>query len=445
MRRPALALVLVLVTLCGVGLFRPAPVHAADDPKVVIIVGPTEGSTDKYRDSADDAYAEAIQHTSNVVKVYSPNATWSKVKAAVVGASIVVYLGHGNGWPSPYTYDPNYTTKNGFGLNSSAGNGDSNNKYYGEPYVSTLDLAPNAVIILNHLCYASGNSEPGNAAPSQSTARQRVDNFAAGFLAGDAAAVIADGHSGAAAYIRNLFTMHGSVVDAWRAAPNYHDHELTFASKRTPGATAYTDTDSATSGYYRSLVAQPGITTSMVVGGTTNVEPYPGTPFTDIAGSTFANDIAWLADSGITSGCTPSTYCPTGTVTRGQMASFLARALDLPDSSKDYFPDDSGSTHEADINKVAHAGITSGCGGGKYCPTALVTRGQMASFLAKALDLPASDADTFTDDDGSSHEPNIERIAAAGLTSGCTATRFCPSDSVTRGQMAAFLHRAFAG
>ncbi len=67
----------------------------------------------------------------------------------------------------------------------------------------------------------------------------------------------------------------------------------------------------------------------------------------------------------------------------------------------------------------------------------------MASFLAKALDLPASDTDTFTDDDGLSHEPNIERIAAAELTNGCTADRYCPSDSVTRGQMAAFLHRAF--
>ena len=88
------------------------------------------------------------------------------MKAAVKGASIVVYLGHGNGWPSPYTYDPKYTTKDGFGLNATAGNGDSNNKYYGEPYVATLDLAPNAVVLLDHLCYASGNSEPGDAAPS---------------------------------------------------------------------------------------------------------------------------------------------------------------------------------------------------------------------------------------------------------------------------------------
>lgn len=429
--------------LAGLGLLTPPSAAAASDPKVVIIVGPTEGTTDHYRDVADDAYAEARKYSSDVVKVYSPNATWSKVKSATVGASIVVYLGHGNGWPSPYNYDPDYTTKDGFGLNTTAGNGDSNNKYYGEPSVSTLDLAPNAVIILNHLCYASGNSEPDDADPTQSVARKRVDNYGAGFLAGGAGAVIAEGHGSAASAIKALFTTDGSVLDAWRSMPNHHDNEESFASLRTSGATAYTDTDTPDGGYYRSLVTRPGLTTSMVVGGATSAEPYPGTPFTDIADSSFADDIVWLVDAAITTGCSPTAYCPTGTVTRGQMASFLARAMDLPESSTDHFSDDDGSTHEADIDRVAAAGITSGCGSGKYCPTALVSRAQMASFLAKALDLPDSDTDTFTDDDDSPHEANIERIAAASLTSGCSATKYCPNVSVTRGQMAAFLRRAF--
>ena len=174
----------------------PSAAAATGDPKVVIIVGATHGATAGYRADAERAYAEARKYTPNVVKVYSPNATWAKVKAAVVGASIVIYLGHGNGWPSPYTYDAKYTTKDGFGLNATAGAGDYNNKYYGEPYVSTLDLAPNAVVILNHLCYASGNSEPGNAEPTVSVARQRADNYAAGFLKAGASAVIADGHAG---------------------------------------------------------------------------------------------------------------------------------------------------------------------------------------------------------------------------------------------------------
>ena len=121
----------VVAVVAGLSARAAAPVAAADgpaEPKVVIIVGATHGATDSYRTRANAAYDEAIKHTPNVVKVYSPNATWSKVKAATAGASIVIYFGHGNGWPSPYTYDPNYTTKDGFGLNATAGNGDNNTK-----------------------------------------------------------------------------------------------------------------------------------------------------------------------------------------------------------------------------------------------------------------------------------------------------------------------------
>ncbi len=275
MRKPVAALVLAM--LAALGAFAPAASAAAPaGAKVVIIVGATHGATAGYRADADRAYAEAIKYTSNVVKVYSPDATWSKVQAAAKGASILIYLGHGNGWPSPYTYDPAYATKDGFGLNATAGDGDYNNKYYGEPYVSTLALAPNAVVILSHLCYASGNSEPGNAAPSVTVARQRVDNYGAGFLKGKARAVIADGHGNPEPYIRALFTTHSSIEDVWQGAPDFHGHVKAFASTRTAGATAYTDTDSTTAGYYRSMVAKPGLTTDDVTGATsadTGVDP----------------------------------------------------------------------------------------------------------------------------------------------------------------------------
>jgi hypothetical protein len=68
------------------------------------------------------------------------------------------------------------------------------------------------------------------------------------------------------------------------------------------------------------------------------------------------------------------------------MASFIARALSLPTASSDYFSDDAGSLHEADINRLALAGITNGCGGTRYCPASVVTREQMAAFLHRALD-----------------------------------------------------------
>ncbi len=304
--------ILVFAMLAVMGAFAPAASAAPAGPKVVIIVGPTHGATSSYRADANAAYAEAIKYTSNVVKVYSPNATWSKVKAAVTGASIVLYLGHGNGWPSPYTYDPKYATKDGFGLNATAGHGDTNTKYYGEPYVSTLDLAPNAVILLNHLCYASGNSEPGDAAPSVTTARKRVSNFAAGFLKAGAQAVIAEGHGSVVPYIRSLFTTHATIEELWQSAPNFHGHASAFPSTRTAGATAYTDTDGASSGYYRSLVARPGLTTDEVTGATyadTGTDPttlvVPGNAEVGTAGAGLYGDAALTPDGG--SGQPPQT------------------------------------------------------------------------------------------------------------------------------------------
>ena len=125
------------------------------------------------------------------------------------------------------------------------------------------------------------------------------------------------------------------------------------------------------------------------------------------------------------------------------MASFLARVLHLPAASGDYFADDDASSHESDINRIASAGITVGCDATRFCPRGVVAREQMATFLSRAAELAATTTDFFTDDETSKHESAINRLAAAHITAGCTATTFCPRSPVTRGQMAAFLHRAF--
>ena len=166
--------------------------------------------------------------------------------------------------------------------------------------------------------------------------------------------------------------------------------------------------------------------------------------FTDTGDSLFEAEIDWLAAAGITQGCTDTFFCPTSVVTREQMASFLARAMALPGTPGDFFVDDANSAHQADINRVAAAGVTQGCAPWSFCPANTVNREQMASFLVRALHLPATAADFFTDDEGSVHEADINSLAAAGVTSGCTATAYCPSGSVTREQMAAFLYRAFS-
>ena len=166
------------------------------------------------------------------------------------------------------------------------------------------------------------------------------------------------------------------------------------------------------------------------------------TPFTDISSSPFKSEIEWLYGSGITSGCSPTLFCPTGSVTREQMASFLVRALGLPSTTQDFFTDDDSSIHQADINRLAAAGVTGGCGPGIFCPGSNVTREQMASFLVRGFDLASAPTDYFVDDETSIHEADINSLAQSGITGGCGPGIFCPGSNVTREQMAAFLYRA---
>jgi len=179
-----------------------------------------------------------------------------------------------------------------------------------------------------------------------------------------------------------------------------------------------------------------------------SVRSLPSSKFWDVLDtSTFVDDVAWLGDVGITKGCNPpwrDDFCPRRILSRGEAATMLVRALGLPASPIDRFVDDNGSTHEDAINSLAAAGITNGCGPGLFCPNVALTRAQMAALLARALELPSVVADSFNDDDNSKFESDIERIAAVGITRGCAADKFCPDDPVLREQVAAFLRRALA-
>jgi len=167
-------------------------------------------------------------------------------------------------------------------------------------------------------------------------------------------------------------------------------------------------------------------------------------PFWDVEGSPFYPDILWIAQRQITLGCGGGQYCPGDAVTRQQMASFLVRALGLPPSGTNHFDDDNGSPHEPDINSLADSGITFGCADRRFCPGAAVSRQEMASFLVRAHRLAPSATNHFSDDDGSPHEPDINALAASGITNGCGPGAFCPYAAVRRDEMAAFLHRALA-
>ena len=163
------ALVAAIASLLFASLIAPAVAAApattdgARGAKVVVIVGPAGAATNRYRAQARSAAALARNYTPDVTEIYSPNATWPAVRKALQGASLVIYMGHGNGWPSKYRDSLYPPTQNGFGLNPTAPGNDYSHQYFGEgPIADDVRLAKNAVVLLNHLCYASGNTEPGS-------------------------------------------------------------------------------------------------------------------------------------------------------------------------------------------------------------------------------------------------------------------------------------------
>lgn len=131
-------------------------------------------------------------------------------------------------------------------------------------------------------------------------------------------------------------------------------------------------------------------------------------------------------------------------ITRAQLAGAFSRVFRLPVTTADFFADDDATPEQAAINRMTAAGIAGGCGERRFCPDATVTRGQMASFLARALELPLTDRDHFDDDDGLEHEPAINSVAQAGLTVGCGEDRYCPDGGVTLLQLIIMLERALS-
>ena len=253
----------IIAALLAAGLVAPAalaaPPAAQAIPRVVVIVGPSGSATDRYRAEARAAAKLARRYTPDVTEIYSPDATWPAVRKALQGASLVIYMGHGNGWPSRYRDSPYPATQNGFGLNPTSTSGDSAHQYFGEARIAAdIRLAPNAVVLLNHLCYASGLSEPGLPEGSLDVAQQRVDNFAAGFIKAGAAAVIAEAYGSPNHMVKAVLGGGRSIDDAWRRGPTRNGNAIAFDSVRSPGFVAQMDPERDDSGFSRSVVMRPG-------------------------------------------------------------------------------------------------------------------------------------------------------------------------------------------
>jgi S-layer family protein len=183
---------------------------------------------------------------------------------------------------------------------------------------------------------------------------------------------------------------------------------------------------------------------------------YQGINFLDVpSNDPFYTDIGKLAARGVTVGCASGNYCPNAPVTREQMAAFILRAIgefDPPTPPSQRFNDvPPANPFYNSIDRLAVLNITVGCTPDHlfYCPADPVKRDQMSAFILRGLgefNPPTPATQRFTDVPPSNVFYNfIDRMAVLNITLGCTPDQlmYCPNDSVTRAQMAAFLVRAF--
>jgi len=170
----------------------------------------------------------------------------------------------------------------------------------------------------------------------------------------------------------------------------------------------------------------------------------------------FFSYVETIAADGITGGCGGAYFCPDAPVTRAQMAVFLLKAKNgaaytPPAATGQIFGDVPANAFGAAwIEQLSNLGVTGGCGGGNYCPSATVTRKQMATFLLKtklgSAHVPPGASGVFADVPmADSFAPWIEELYGMTVTGGCLTNplRYCPDGPNTRGQMAVFLVKTF--
>ena len=362
--RPAL-IAAALLALVATGWSGAAATPARADgapaaPRAVVIVGPVDSQTGGYVSDAESVAADAAGHGMDVIRLYTAStynkiarpgtsgtlsglptilpATWQNVVKYVNGAdggqpaTIVAYMGHGNGYPNPYP--PGYLMPDrvdGFVLDYSSGTpcaSGSGMNYCGEgPVAAALHPHPNAVVLLNHLCYASGDNESTTPTePTQSVAQQRVDNYGAGFLRAGAGAVFAYGMQGVSGIIDALFGDPGQTIDQIFMSNQYlGTYSIRFGSSRTPMDDVHMDPGgpptASSDNYYRSVVGNLLLTADEVLNG--------GSPAPDPdrwAGSDRYGTAEAIDDNSFPAGPTPVVFVASGAAFPDALAGAAAAA-----------------------------------------------------------------------------------------------------------------------
>lgn len=221
-----------------------------------------------------------------------------------------------------------------------------------------------------------------------------------------------------------------------------------------PDGMVYVSNGSQLAGAGTVIRVDPGAARDPAAAAACDPDDVPGAGFTDVGANVHREAIDCLAWWGIIRGTGPTTFVPRADVRRDQVASIVVRLLraagvELPASPPDAFADDDGNVHEPDIDALAVLGVLLGKTADAFAPSSPVTRGQVASILARAYleitgaQLPPGD-DAFTDDDGTTHEDAIDAVAAAGWVNGTGPGRFKPGGHATRDQLTSMVARALS-
>ena len=179
-------------------------------------------------------------------------------------------------------------------------------------------------------------------------------------------------------------------------------------------------------------------------------EPEYDNPFVDVPeGQYYYTPVLWAVSKGITNGLSADTFGPDATCTRGQIVTFLWRANGSPEpeSSSNPFSDVHGNDYfYKAVLWAVERGITTGTSAATFSPDAPCTRGQVATFLWRSQNQPASGgSNIFTDVARDAYYYDAVLWAVAnGITNGMGDGTFAPDSPCTRGQIVTFLHRALA-
>jgi len=250
------------------------------------------------------------------------------------------------------------------------------------------------------------------------------------------------------------------IVTEWDIQLNVRDHSF------SPGATSPGSHDFATVlrheiGHVLGLDHTParseimyedvpqGIVKQLGAGDVAGVTLlYPAHPFTDVGILTYYEiPVVWMRDVGISEGTTATTFSPSELTTRAEMALFLHRSAGSPAVSGAHSFTDvpAGATYEQAVIWLLQQNITQGTTATTFGPNATVSRAQMAAFLHRLAGEPsAPPTSQFVDvPTGEYYTQPVAWLLQSGITTGTSPTRFSPGDRVTRGQMATFLYRFF--